>query len=157
TDTLSNQTVSRTADFTVKPSPGTKTAAVATPGREGNVKQERPRSLGGLVTNAMVSSLRALPAAAQPQLGPGNVAGVVRDAAGTPQHGASVELIPEAAGLAASRGLLTNTQGIFRAEKLAPGLYCLRVTLAGFLPTIEKHVRISSNLTTVVRVQLESM
>ena len=33
TDTLSNQTISRTAEFTVKAPPETKTAAIATPGR----------------------------------------------------------------------------------------------------------------------------
>jgi len=33
TDKLSNQTISRTADFTVKATPETKTAANATPGR----------------------------------------------------------------------------------------------------------------------------
>src|SRR5713226_2689457 len=105
----------------------------------------------------MVSSFAAIPAAAQAKPGPGKLAGVVRDTAGTPQMGASVELIPEVAGLAASRGFLTNTQGIFRGEKLAPGLYTVRVTLAGFLPTLEKHIRVTSNLTTVVRVELESM
>jgi hypothetical protein len=113
--------------------------------------------LGALVLTVMVSSFGAQPAAAQAKLVPGKLAGVVRDSAGTPQLGASVELIPEAAGLAASRGFLTNTQGIFRGDKLTPGLYAVRVTLAGFLPTLEKHVRISPNLTTVVRIQLESM
>ena len=121
------------------------------------MKQERLRILGALVLTAMVSSFGTLPAAAQAKLVPGKIAGVVRDTAGTPQLGASVELIAEAAGLAASRGLLTNTQGIFRGERLAPGLYTLRVTLAGFLPTLEKHIRVSPNLTTVVRIQLESM
>src|SRR6266481_4971585 len=95
-------------------------------------------------------------AAAQAKLVPGKLAGVVRDSTGTPQLGANVELIAET-GAAASRGFLTNTQGIFRGEKLAPGLYTLRVTLAGFLPTLEKHIRITSSLTTVVRVELESM
>ena len=52
---------------------------------------------------------------------------------------------------------LTNTQGVFRGEKLAPGLYTVRVTLAGFLPTLEQHVRVTAHLTTVVRIQLESM
>jgi hypothetical protein len=33
TDTLSNQTISKSADFTVKAAPETKTAAAATPGR----------------------------------------------------------------------------------------------------------------------------
>jgi hypothetical protein len=54
-------------------------------------------------------------------------------------------------------GLLTNTEGVFRGDHLNPGLYTVRVTLAGFLPTIQQHVRISSHLTTVVRVELESM
>ncbi len=120
------------------------------------MKQERLRILGALVLTAVVLSLGTRPAAAQAKLVPGKLAGVVRDSAGTPQLGANVELIAET-GAAASRGFLTNTQGIFRGEKLSPGLYTLRVTLAGFLPTLEKHIRVTSNLTTVVRVELESM
>jgi hypothetical protein len=121
------------------------------------VKQERLRTLGALVLTAMVSSFAAIPAAAQAKPVPGKLAGVVRDAAGTPQMGASVELISEAMGLAANRGLLTNTEGVFRGDKLAPGFYTVRVTLAGFLPTLEKHIQVTSNLTTVVRIELESM
>ena len=120
------------------------------------MKQERLRILGALVLTAMVSSLGTQPAAAQAKLVPGKLAGVVRDSTGTPQLGANVELIAET-GAIASRGFLTNTQGIFRGEKLAPGFYTLRVTLAGFLPTLEKHIRVTSNLTTVVRIELESM
>jgi len=120
------------------------------------VKQERLRLLGALVLTAMVLSYGTPPAAAQAKPVPGKLAGVVRDSAGTPQLGANVELIAET-GAAVSRGFLTNTQGIFRGEKLSPGLYTLRVTLAGFLPTLEKHIRVTSNLTTVVRVELESM
>lgn len=120
------------------------------------MKQERLRILGALVLTAMVLSYGTPPAAAQAKPVPGKLAGVVRDSAGTPQLGANVELIAET-GAAVSRGLLTNTQGIFRGEKLSPGLYTLRVTLAGFLPTLEKHIRVTSNLTTVVRVELESM
>src|SRR5438874_8009733 len=105
----------------------------------------------------MVSSFVATPAAAQAKPVPGKLAGVVRDAAGTPQLGASVELISEAVGVAATRSFLTNTQGMFRGDKLAPGFYTVRVTLAGFLPTLEKHIRVTSNLTTVVRIELESM
>jgi hypothetical protein len=113
--------------------------------------------LGALVLTAMVSSFAAIPAAAQAKPVPGQLAGVVRDTAGTPQLGASVELISEAAGLPVTRGFLTNTQGIFRGEKLAPGFYTVRVTLAGFLPTFEKHIQVTSNLTTVVRIELASM
>jgi hypothetical protein len=121
------------------------------------VKQERLRTLGALILTVMVSSFAAIPAAAQAKPVSGKLAGVVRDAAGTPQMGASVELISEAVGVAANRGFLTNTQGMFRGDKLAPGFYTVRVTLAGFLPTLEKHIRVTSNLTTVVRIELESM
>jgi hypothetical protein len=121
------------------------------------VKQERLRILGALILTAMVSSFTTQPVAAQAKLVPGKLAGVVRDVAGTPQMGASVQLIAEPAGMPVSRGFLTNTQGIFRGDKLVPGLYTVRVTLAGFLPTLEKHIRISPNLTTVVRIELESM
>jgi len=105
----------------------------------------------------MVSSFAAIPAAAQAKPVPGKLAGVVRDAAGTPRMGASVELLSEAVGVAATRSFLTNTQGMFRGDKLTPGFYTVRVTLAGFLPTLEKHIRVTSNLTTVVRIELETM
>src|SRR5258708_38484242 len=71
--------------------------------------------------------------------------------------GASVAIVTEAPGTAVSQGFLTNTQGIFRGEKLSPGLYTIRVTLAGFLPTLQQHVRINPNLTTMVRIEMESM
>jgi hypothetical protein len=71
--------------------------------------------------------------------------------------GASVEVLAENAGILSSWEFLTNPQGLFRGDKIAPGFYTVRVTLAGYLPTIEKHVRITSNLTTVVRIQMESM
>jgi Carboxypeptidase regulatory-like domain len=87
----------------------------------------------------------------------GILSGVVRDVAGTPQLGATVEVLSEAPGISATQQFLTNTQGFFRGEKLAPGFYTVRVTLAGYLPSLEKHIRVSSNLTTVVRIQLESM
>src|SRR5204862_1993820 len=119
--------------------------------------QEQLRILGALVLTVLVSSFAAIPATAQAKPVPGKLQGVVDDAAGTPQMGASVELISEALGLGATRGFLTNTQGMFRGEKLAPGFYTVRVTLAGFLPTLEKHIRVASNVTTVVRIELESM
>jgi hypothetical protein len=121
------------------------------------VKQERLRTLGALVLTVLISSFAANPAAAQAKPVPGKLAGVVRDSAGIPQMGASVELVSEAVGAAATRGFLTNTQGMFRGDKIAPGFYTVRVTLAGFLPTLEKHIRVTSNLTTVVRIELESM
>lgn len=115
------------------------------------------RTLGTLVTIAACLSLFASAAQAQAKLTVGSLTGVVRDLAGTPQMGATVEVLPESLGANASNEFLTNTQGIFRGDKLTPGLYSIRVTLAGFLPTLQHHVRINANLTTMVRIQMESM
>ncbi len=87
----------------------------------------------------------------------GSLAGFVRDSSGVPQLGATVELLSENLGLISARQFLTNTQGAFQGEQIPPGFYTVRVTLAGFLPTLEKHVRVSANITTTVRIQLESM
>jgi hypothetical protein len=121
------------------------------------VKQERLRDLGALILMLACFAAGANTSVAQGKAAAGKLAGVVRDSTGTPQMGATVEVVPEAAIKAASLGLLTNTQGIFNGDRLAPGLYTVRVTLAGFLPTIQQHVRINSHLTTIVRVELESM
>ncbi len=121
------------------------------------MKQERLRIFGALILAASCLSFAA--GAAFPQVKPssGKLAGVVHDTVGTPQMGATVEVVPEAGGKTIPVGLLTNTMGVFRGDHLAPGLYTVRVTLAGFLPTIQQHVRISAHLTTVVRIELESM
>ena len=115
------------------------------------------RILGALVLTGACASFAADTAVAQVKFVSGKLSGVVRDVAGTPQMGASVEIIPEIAGAAASLQLLTNTQGIFRGDKIPAGLYTVRVTLAGFLPTLQQHVRINANLTTLLRIEMESM
>src|SRR5260370_42245873 len=66
TDALSNQTISKSADFTVKAAPETKTAAVAPAGRESKRETERRRVLGALVLPPRGLSLPASPAAARP-------------------------------------------------------------------------------------------
>jgi hypothetical protein len=87
----------------------------------------------------------------------GGLSGVVKDAEGIPQLGATVEVSSETPGSLINHQFLTNTQGLFRAENLPPGFYTVRVTLAGYLPGLEKHIQISSNLTTMVRVELQSL
>jgi hypothetical protein len=121
------------------------------------VKQERLGILGPLILAAMCLSFAAGSAPAQAKSSSGKLAGVVHDTVGTPQMGATVEVLPEAGGKTIPLGLLTNTLGVFQGERLAPGFYTVRVTLAGFLPTIQQHVRISAHLTTVVRIEMESM
>jgi Carboxypeptidase regulatory-like domain len=121
------------------------------------VSQGQVRVLGALVLTAAFSLAGANSTLAQGKPVPGNLSGVVRDGAGIPQLGASVQVISEAVPATPALDFLTNTQGVFRSEKLAPGFYTVRVTLAGFLPTLQKHVRVAANLNTLVRIQLESM
>jgi Carboxypeptidase regulatory-like domain len=106
----------------------------------------------GVSSFAPAASAQSAP---KPSLG--TLSGIVRDASGTPQLGATVELISETPGLFAAKQLMTDPQGFFRGNKLLPGAYTVRVTLAGFMPSLEKHVSVTANLTTVVRIQLESM
>ena len=112
---------------------------------------------GTLIVTMALVSLFSIAAAAQSMPVFGQLTGVVRDTTGTPQMGASVQVVAEGAGLTRAPAYLTNPQGIFRGERLAPGLYTVRVTLAGFLPTVEQHVRVTAHLTTLVRIELESM
>ena len=118
---------------------------------------------GVVLASALGVCLTAPPVGAQQSRAKSNpgasgiISGVVKDSSGVPQLGATVELLAEAPGVIVTRQLLTNTQGLFKAENLHPGLYTVRVTLAGFLPAFEKHIEITSNLTTVVRIELESL
>ena len=108
-------------------------------------------------TLSVCASAPRAAAQARAKAGLGTISGSVLDIGGVPQLGASVELASETPGDLLTRQFLTNTQGLFRAENLAPGFYTIRVTLAGYLPGFEKHIHISSNFTTVVRVELESL
>ena len=122
------------------------------------MNHDRLRIFGAALLTAACLSLAADFSSAQARSAvAGKLAGVVHDAAGTPQMGASVEVVSEITGKPVSLGLLTNTEGMFKGERLSPGLYTVRVTLAGFLPTLQQHVRISAHLTTIVRIELESM
>ena len=87
----------------------------------------------------------------------GKLAGVVVDPTGTPQMGATVWVVAEESLAASSVQLLTNHRGVFANEGLLPGLYTVRVTMAGFLPSLERHIRVRPNLTTLVRIELDSV
>jgi Carboxypeptidase regulatory-like domain len=121
------------------------------------VQRGRHPELGALILAICVCALQAGATFGQANSGSGKLTGVVRDSSGIPQMGASVELVPESSLFAASKNFLTNTQGVFRGEKLSPGMYTLRVTLAGFLPSLQQHIHVSPNITTVVRVEMESV
>jgi hypothetical protein len=87
----------------------------------------------------------------------GKLRGVVLDSSGTPQLGASVTIAAEGARDANTIRLLTNDRGIFSHDALLPGEYSVRVALAGFLPAVQRGVRVEPNLTTILRIELGSV
>jgi hypothetical protein len=86
----------------------------------------------------------------------GKLTGVIADPAGTPQMGATVWLTPEYAGGRAIQ-LLTDENGIFVSQRLRPGLYSVKVTLAGFFPSVQEHVSVAANLDSLVHIELNSI
>ena len=101
--------------------------------------------------------LCAIPAqlTAAPNLG--KITGVVVDSAGTPQMGATVVVTADQLVSNISFELLTNDRGRFSTVTLAPGLYSVKVTLAGFLPVIEPDIQVSSQHTTLLEIVLGSV
>src|ERR1700686_4531663 len=102
------------------------------------------RTLGWVMVVVLVL---AASAAAKP--GYGTISGVVLDSSGTPQMGASVWLISEDGGHIVAQ-ILSNQYGAFLTDHLKPGTYDVRVSVAGFLPAMEHHVAVMSNLTTLL-------
>ena len=110
------------------------------------------RTLGWVL---VVTLVLAAPAAAKP--GFGTISGVVLDPSGTPQMSASVWLISEDADGRIVAQILSNQHGAFFTDHLKPGAYAVRVSVTGFLPAMERHVTVMSNLTTLLRVQVETV
>ena len=86
----------------------------------------------------------------------GKLTGVVADPAGNPQMGASVWLTPEFAGGRAIE-LLTDENGIFVGQRLRPGSYSVKVTLAGFMPSFQDHVDVGESVSTSLHIELDSV
>jgi hypothetical protein len=110
------------------------------------------RTLGWVMIVVLV-----LASSAAAKQGYGTISGVVLDPSGTPQMGASVRLISEDAGGRTVAQILSNQHGAFLTDHLKPGEYAVRVSVSGFLPAMERHVAVMSNLTTLLRVQVETL
>src|SRR5580698_3881402 len=86
----------------------------------------------------------------------GKITGVVVDAGGIPQLGATVVVSSDSL-FAASYQLLTNDRGKFSVADLPPGSYSIKVTLAGFLPSIEQNVLVNDQHVTLLQIVLGSV
>jgi Carboxypeptidase regulatory-like domain len=94
-----------------------------------------------------------LPAAAAPF--PATVSGVVRDARGTPQMGAMVELMAADASVVAR--VYTNVRGGFAFDHILPGTYQIKATGDSFLPTLREDLRLRSRSKLVLNLTLSTL
>lgn len=91
--------------------------------------------------------------AAGPSHTAGSVSGVVRDAAGTPQIGAEVELLRADESLVSR--VFTDRKGTYSFAALMPGQYALKAIGSSFIPTLKQNLRIRAN--TVVNLTLNTL
>jgi hypothetical protein len=87
----------------------------------------------------------------------GKISGVVVDATGTPQMGATVIVTSDQLFSNLSYELLTNDRGKFNLASLPAGSYSIKVTLAGFLPSIEQNVLVNEQHVTLLQIVLGSV
>lgn len=87
----------------------------------------------------------------------GKISGLVVDGQGVPQMGATILVASERALNPRSLNLLTNARGRFSTAILPSGSYTVRVTLAGFLPALERHVEVSDQHITLLQVMMGSV
>ena len=104
---------------------------------------------------SLLLSAASLPLAAAPHSG--RISGMVVDGRGIPQMGATVSIVSEQINASRTLDLLTNDRGRFLSANLLPGLYSVSVKLAGFLPSVEQHVQVADQHTTLLEIQLGSV
>ncbi len=101
---------------------------------------------------ALFAAMLALPVHAE---NPATVSGVVRDAKGTPQIGALVELLgPNLSVLAQT---FTDNKGRYSLAGIQPGTYNIKATGSLFLPTLRENLRVLANSRVVVNLTLNTL
>jgi hypothetical protein len=86
---------------------------------------------------------------------PAAVSGVVRDARGTPQIGALVELLRPDSSVIAT--VFTDERGRFVLAHVAPGMYGVKATGTMFLPTLRENLHVTEHSRTVVNLTLSTL
>lgn len=83
-----------------------------------------------------------------------SVSGYVRNAAGVPQMGASVEVIGSAL---QSLKVFTDENGFFAAKGLKPGSYRVKVSAPAFLPTLREKVGLRAGANVLLNLTLSTL
>lgn len=85
----------------------------------------------------------------------GSVSGLVRDAKGTPQIGALVQLLkPD---LSVITQTFTDDHGRYTLPKVIPGIYEIKVTGTLFLPTLRENLHLTASSKMVVNLTLSTL
>jgi hypothetical protein len=85
----------------------------------------------------------------------GSISGYVKNSAGIPQMGASVQIF--GSGNTPATTVFTDAAGFFAAATLASGTYQVRVSAPSFLPALRENVSIHSGANMVVNVTLNTL
>jgi hypothetical protein len=85
---------------------------------------------------------------------PGAISGYVRDASGTPQMGAVVEIAGSAA---RTLTVFTDGAGFYSATDLLPGLYSIKVSAPSFLPSLREKVGLQPGNSVHLNVTLNTL
>jgi hypothetical protein len=109
--------------------------------------------LGTIAAALLVAGAPAF-AATAPKLS-GSIAGIVRNAGGVPQMGATVLLFNKYEKLLARA--ITNERGAFGFEELSPDLYSVRVSLASFFPAMKNRIAVQPGMQSLLYINLANM
>ncbi len=85
----------------------------------------------------------------------GVISGYVRDSAGIPQMGATVEIFSSPTSIPTT--VFTDSQGHYSAESLPAGKYQVRVSLASFLPSLRENVKVNSGAHVLINMTLSTL
>jgi hypothetical protein len=105
-------------------------------------------------TLAFCVVVASLCVAASAGVNPGTISGYVRNTAGVPQMGATVELLGSAG---RTQVAYTDAQGFFRLTGLAAGTYNVDVSAPSFLNTLRQNVVLAAGSGKVVNVTLKTL
>jgi len=118
-----------------------------------NAKTHKP--VAALVLAAVSLVVPGLSRGAAPIKLSGAIGGVVTNALGHPQMGASVVLYNRQERV--SDKTLTDERGEFRFVGVFPDLYSIRVSLATFVPALKKDILVQPGMRSVLNVNLNTL
>jgi iron complex outermembrane recepter protein len=99
----------------------------------------------------LVFTLSVSPAAADRPAGSGSITGSIRDSSGAAIPGATVRIVNESSGAIAES--VTDAQGAYRSDALAPGRYRVEISLDGF-EAVARQTVVATDQTAAIDVTL---